>query len=272
MTVNPVIFYFNISEKRVFEMSAIIEALDIKLIRGKKHILCFDRLELRKGEVLSVIGPNGAGKSTLLLVLALLEQPSSGIIRFAGEVVSGKNVLSFRRRMAVVFQEPLLLNASVFSNVAQGLSFRGVPRKETASSVAYWLERLGIAHLSDRGARNLSGGEAQRVSLARALALQPEVLFLDEPFTSLDFDTRNELVRDLGVIIREKGITTFFVTHDYFEIPILTGLTGSIAVVSQGRIVRTGRTEDCFIGKMENLPNPLSLFIPGLDMKGAGSI
>ncbi|MFZ5647075.1 MAG: ATP-binding cassette domain-containing protein [Bacillota bacterium] len=248
-------------------MSLVIEALDVKLIRGKKEILSVNGLELHKGEFLSVVGPNGAGKSTLLLVLALLVPPSSGQIRFMGEVVTGKNSLSFRRRMAVVFQEPLLLNTTVFNNVAQGLKFRGVPRKEASRRVVYWLDRLGIAHLSDRGARNLSGGEAKRVSLARALALQPEVLFLDEPFTALDFPTRSELVNDLGDIIRESGITTFFVTHDYFEIPGITWLRGNTAVVSEGSIVYRGRTKDFFDGDLSGLPASLALFPAAKEMK-----
>lgn len=244
-------------------MSKIIEALDVKLVKGRKEILRVKEIELNKGEILSVVGPNGAGKSTLLLVLALLAQPSSGQIRFTGEVVTGKNVLSFRRRMAVVFQEPLLLNTTVFNNVAQGLKFRGIPGKEAASRVDCWLKRLDIAHLAHRSARNLSGGESQRVSLARALVLQPEVLFLDEPFTALDFSTRNQLVRDLGSIIRENGITTFFVTHDYFEIPGLTGLSGSIAVVSQGSIVFRGGTEGFFNGEYPDLPPSLAVFPSG---------
>jgi len=148
--------------------------------------------------------------------------------------------------MAVVFQESLLLNTTVFNNVAQGLSFRGVTGKEAALKVEPWLERMGISHLSGRSARNLSGGEAQRVSLARALVLQPEVLFLDEPFTALDFPTRNDLIRDLSGIIRENGITTFFVTHDISEIPGLSRSGGSVIAVRDGRIVFRGEASSLF--------------------------
>jgi len=233
-------------------MSCIISANSIKVIRGKREILQVDELSLHRGEILSVVGPNGAGKSTLLLVLSLLVPPSSGEIRFLGEPVTGRNILCFRRRMAVAFQESLLLNTTVFNNVAQGLSFRGVTGKEAALKVEPWLERMGISHLSGRSARNLSGGEAQRVSLARALVLQPEVLFLDEPFTALDFPTRNDLIRDLSGIIRENGITTFFVTHDFSEIPGLSGSGGSVIAVRDGRIVFRGEASSLFSGEPGN--------------------
>lgn len=218
-------------------VTGVISAANIRVVKGKKEILQVGELTLHKGEILSVLGHNGAGKSTLLLVLALLMQPASGQISFMGETVSGRNALSFRRRMAVVFQEPLLLNTTVYNNVAQGLKFRGVPRQEISRRVEFWLDKMGISHLAGRTNRYLSGGEAQRVNLARALVLQPEVLFLDEPFTALDFSTKSELIGEISRIIRENGITTFFVTHDYSEIPYFNGRA---AVIRDGRLVYQG--------------------------------
>ncbi|MFZ5596652.1 MAG: ATP-binding cassette domain-containing protein [Bacillota bacterium] len=246
-------------------MTVIIKAENIVVARNNKEILRVDSIALRRREILSVIGPNGAGKSTLLTVLALLTPPVSGDIKFFGERVTGKNALACRRRMAVVFQEPLLLNTNVFNNVAQGLKFRGVPSGKIRSEVEMWLEKMGVAHLADRSARFLSGGEAQRVSLARALVLQPEVLFMDEPFMALDFSTRNGLIRDLAGIIREKGITTFFVTHNYSELQFFMGNT---VVMSGGRIVYRGETEKLFNGEM-NDPGVMKYIMPeGCEMGG----
>jgi tungstate transport system ATP-binding protein len=232
-------------------MIEVIKATNISVVRGKREILRVDELALCKGEMLSVIGPNGAGKSTLLLVLALLITPAAGEIIFMGQPVKRGNVLSFRRRMALVFQEPLLLNTTVFNNVAEGLKFRGVPRGEINRRVEFWLDKMGISHLAGRNTRFLSGGEAQRVSLARALVLQPEVLFLDEPFSALDFPTRKDLIGQLSGIIRENGITTFFVTHDYSEIPYFPG---RVAVVDSGRIVREGEAKSLFYPALADLP------------------
>lgn len=226
-------------------MSEIIRVKNIQVLKQKKRLLAIDELVLEKGKTISVIGPNGAGKSTLLQVLALLMPPSAGEIYYLGELVTKRNMLRFRRQTAVVFQEPLLLNTTVFHNVAQGLRFRGLSGPEVKERVEYWLERLGVAHLTGRTNRYLSGGEAQRVSLARALVLNPEVLFLDEPFSSLDFETRTDLLEKLSGFIKEKGITTFFVTHDYSEIPFWGG---DVMALDQGRIVRREKVENIFTG------------------------
>lgn len=145
--------------------------------------------------------------------------------------------------MASVFQEPLLLNASVYENAALGLKLRGLDRSSAEQRVLPWLERLGIAHLVRRQARSLSGGEAQRTSLARALALDPELLLLDEPFSSLDPPTREGLLLDLETILRETGITTVFVTHDRNE-AFMFG--DRAAVLIGGRLLQAGTTAEVF--------------------------
>ena len=184
---------------------------------GEASILNIPALAVQTGEVLAIIGPNGAGKSTLLRVMGLLEQPAEGKIYFQGQEAAPRNTLALRRRMASVFQEPLLLNASVYENAAMGFTLRGLDRHSMERRVRPWLERLGIAHLVRQPARSLSGGEAQRTSLVRALALDPELLLLDEPFSALDPPTREGLLLDLETILREEGITTVFVTHDRNE-------------------------------------------------------
>jgi len=190
------------------------------------------------------VGPNGAGKSTLLRVLGLLERPAQGTLRLRGAtVVPGGSTLPWRRRMAAAFQDPLLCDTTAAANVALGLRLRGARAAAADGRVRAWLERLGIAHLASRAARTLSGGEAQRVSLARALVLDPEILFLDEPFGSLDPPTREGLIADLERILREGRTTTVFVTHDRQE---ALRLGDRIAVLMGGRIAQIDRPEAVF--------------------------
>lgn len=145
--------------------------------------------------------------------------------------------------MASVFQDPLLLNASVYENAALGLKLRGLDRRSVERRVGPWLERLGIAHLLKRPARSLSGGEAQRTSLARAFALDPELLLLDEPFSALDPPTREGLLLDLERILRETGITTVFVTHDRDEAFMLGD---RVAVLIGGQLLQVGPATEVF--------------------------
>jgi molybdopterin-binding protein len=217
---------------------------DLVALREKRVVLRVDQLDLRRGEVLAVIGPNGAGKSTLLLSLVLLQSLERGEIRFDGErVYPGGDPVKLRRRTATVFQEPLLLDTSVRANVAAGLHLRGVSSPEAEKRVSHWMDRFGISHLASRHARQLSGGEAQRVSLARAFALEPDLLLLDEPFSALDAPTRAALMEDFEEVLRESGVTTLFVTHDRTE---AMRLGDRIAVVMEGRLAQIGRPEEVF--------------------------
>jgi tungstate transport system ATP-binding protein len=213
-----------------------VVALDgIRVARAGQTVLEIPELAVDAGQVLAVIGPNGAGKSTLLRVMGLLEAPTAGRVRFQGEPVSPATGLAVRRRMASVFQEPLLADTTVRDNVALGLRFRGTDGARVAPRVEAWLERLGIAHLADRQARTLSGGEAQRTALARALVLEPELLLLDEPFSALDQPTREALLDDFARILRQERTTTVLVTHDRAEAMTLGDRVG---VVMRGRLVQ----------------------------------
>ncbi|HSE93205.1 MAG TPA: ABC transporter ATP-binding protein [Methylomirabilota bacterium] len=200
-------------------------------------------LEVAAGEVLALIGPNGSGKSTLLRVLALLQAPDEGTVAFRGRAVSVADGLDVRRRMAVVFQQPLLADMRVEDNVELGLRFRGVPPRERRTRVDRWLERLQIGALAGRPARTLSGGEAQRVALARALAPEPDVLLLDEPFGALDAPTRATLVPDLAAILRSDRVTTVIVTHDRGEAQALADRVG---VMFGGRLHQVDETARLF--------------------------
>ncbi|NLI34130.1 MAG: ATP-binding cassette domain-containing protein [Deltaproteobacteria bacterium] len=220
-----------------------LEAHNLQLILSDKEIFKLEHLVLRKGEVLALVGPNGAGKSSLLLTLALLQRPTAGTIRIDGVHAGNGNLLAMRRRMALVFQDALLLDTTVTRNITIPLRIRGLSRKEAIHRCERWLDRFGVAHLAKRPARILSGGEAQRTSLARAFAMEPELLFLDEPFAALDYPTRKLLLGELGSILQEMNMTTLFVTHDYTEIPYLAR---QVAVLFEGRIIKYGSIREVF--------------------------
>lgn len=216
---------------------AILEIDHLGINFGNQKVLEIDHLSVKEGESLAVIGPNGAGKSTLLLALARLVPYTQGQVIFRNQLVEKLDELSYRRRIGLVLQEALLLDASVFDNVAAGLRFRGLNRLEINRQTGEWLARLGISHLQNRSARQLSGGEAQRVSLARAFVLQPEILLLDEPFSSLDTPTRLQLLADLQQLLKATSITTIFVTHDLDE---ALYLGNRVAVILAGRLRQVG--------------------------------
>jgi tungstate transport system ATP-binding protein len=222
---------------------ALLALENVLLCYGDAFRLEVSSLSVERGEIHAVIGPNGAGKSTLLRLMGLLQQPTQGKVYFHGREVMAAHSLSIRRRMASVFQEPLLLNASVYENAALGLKLRGLDRRAAEQRVLPWLERLGISQLAKRQARSLSGGEAQRTSLARALALDPEILLLDEPFSPLDPPAREALLLDLARILRDTGMTTVFVTHDRDEAFMLGD---RVAVLIDGKIHQVGRAPEVF--------------------------
>jgi ABC-type sulfate/molybdate transport systems ATPase subunit len=197
-------------------------------------------------EIVAVIGPNGAGKSTLLRMLALLARPTRGTVRLQGAAPRTEaERLAWRRRMACVFQESLLCRGSVLYNARLACRLRGVARGEADRRARDWLDRLGIAALADRAVDRLSGGEAQRVSLARAFAAAPEVLFLDEPFAALDAPTRETLLDDLGRVLGASGTTTVLITHDRAE---ALRLGDRVAVLLEGRLAEIGPPERVFGG------------------------
>jgi tungstate transport system ATP-binding protein len=217
---------------------------DIAVRHGERAALQVAALDVHRGEVLSIIGPNGAGKSTLLRVMGMLQRPDSGRVLFRGLNTLDGAPLDLRRRIATVFQDPLLLNATVHQNAALGLRLRGMGRAGIDRRLRPWLQRLGIAHLAARSARTLSGGEAQRTSLARAFVLEPELLLLDEPFSGLDPATREALLGDFQRIVKETEITTVFVTHDRHE---AFALADRVGVLKQGRFLQLDSRENVFL-------------------------
>lgn len=231
-------------------MTSLITVKDLKVRARKKLLLSIPHLEIQQGEVLGIMGPNGAGKSTLIKALSLLEIPQEGTIFFKDQNLSKDMSLETRRKFAVAMQQPLLLDASVFQNVAIGLKLRSLPRQEIKLKVTHWLDKFQISHLAKKHVHHLSGGEAQRVNLARAMVLEPEILFLDEPFSALDFPTKIQLLKDMKLIIQQTNTTTVFVSHDLMELKFLAD---SLAILMEGELKQTGPTAEVLA-----YPNPSS--------------
>src|SRR6266498_3318419 len=214
-----------------------IQIRDLLIKRNSIDALRIDSLDIQRGETLTVVGPNGSGKSTLLLALARLLKPSHGDIIYDGKSLKQWDELEYRRKISFVFQAPLLMDMTVEQNIALGLKFRGVPKEKIQARVGKWMKQLGIETLSKRRAGLLSGGEAQRVSLARAFVLEPELLLLDEPFSSLDPPTRAKMLEDLSALLSEDHGTAIFVTHNLNE---AAKLSHRIAVIVDGRLRQVG--------------------------------
>ncbi len=217
--------------------SELFEIRNLHVCRGKSRVLEVDELTVSPGEVLAVVGPNGAGKSTLLLTLARLIPPVQGKILFQGIPIHEWDDLQYRRQMAIVFQEPLLIEGTVIENVTLGLRFRGVSRNQAKALAEEWLIKLNIAELASRQVKGLSGGEAQRVSLARAFVLDPLLLLLDEPFSALDPPARLSLLNDLTGLLNQNHRTTLFVTHHLKE---AERLGDRVAVLIKGTLRQIG--------------------------------
>jgi tungstate transport system ATP-binding protein len=180
---------------------------------GGRTVLSIESLELGAGTVTALVGPNGSGKSTLLRILALVESPSSGCLELAGAAVgSAAERRHARRRVTLVEQSPYLFRGTVLRNVLYGLSLHGMRGARAAELAGAALERLHVAHLTQRQAGDLSAGEAQRVAMARAVALEPDVLLLDEPAAAADRAAVAQLHQTLEQE-RERGAAVCFASH-----------------------------------------------------------
>jgi iron(III) transport system ATP-binding protein len=195
-------------------------------------------LEIERGELMAVLGPSGCGKTTLLRVIAGFEQPDAGCVVVSDEVVAGpgRTIPPEKRRVGMVFQDYALFpHLSVEGNVAFGLTSR--PREEREALTRQTLELVGLQHKARCDVHELSGGERQRVALARALAPEPELVLLDEPFSSLDASLRGGLRREVELILRDAEATALLVTHDQEE---ALSLADRVAVMRDGEIVQVG--------------------------------
>jgi ABC-type sulfate/molybdate transport systems ATPase subunit len=212
-------------------VGALLTVHDVRHRRGGREVLVIGELEIQPGERLGVLGPNGAGKTTLLRLLAGLETPTRGEVRMTGAA----DPVARRRRVAYAAQRPALMTMSVQRNVELPLRFRGVPRAERRPAARAALARLGIEQLADRPAGALSHGEAQRVSLARALVSDPEALLLDEPAAALDATARAEFLADLDAALAADPRTVVHVSHRPSD---LLGRSDRMLALLDGRVAQ----------------------------------
>jgi putative spermidine/putrescine transport system ATP-binding protein len=209
-------------------------------------------LSVARGSLVALLGPSGCGKTTTLRMVAGLERPDAGRVLVGGADVTA--LPAHRRRMGVVFQSYALFpHMTAAANIAFGLRMRGVPRVERASRATAALAMVGLPNHADAKPRTLSGGQQQRVALARALAIEPDVLLLDEPLSALDAKLRDELRGEMRAIQRRVGATSVFVTHDQAEALAMADL---VAVMAHGRIAQLGTPEAVF-------ERPATAFVAG---------
>jgi sulfate/thiosulfate transport system ATP-binding protein len=199
-------------------------------------------LEVPEGALTALLGPSGSGKSTLLRIIAGLEQPDQGVVRIAGQDVTSARPQD--RGIGFVFQHyAAFAHMTVFNNVAFGLKIRKRKPDEVRARVEELLALVGLTQWAGQRPHQLSGGQRQRMALARALAVEPQVLLLDEPFGALDANVRAELRRWLRRLHDEQGVTTVLVTHDQEE---AMEVADTIAVMNKGQIEQVGAPREVY--------------------------
>jgi ABC-type Fe3+/spermidine/putrescine transport system ATPase subunit len=227
-----------------------IKLSTVKKSYGNKEVLKGVTLEVRRGELLCLVGPNGAGKTTILNVIAGLCRPDEGTVLIDGVLMDGTDgkhsvhVYPSDRKIGYVFQDYALFpHMTVYENIAYGLKARHVPRNEATERTQKLLDFLGLLDHSENYPQQLSGGEKQKTALARALAVEPEILLLDEPLSALDPRTRESLRVELKKILGSLEVTSIYVTHDVTE---ACEVSDRIAVMGPGEIEQIGSREEIF--------------------------
>ncbi|MFH1381759.1 MAG: ABC transporter ATP-binding protein [Chloroflexota bacterium] len=224
---------------------ALIEAVNLVQSYDGSEVLKNVNLKIERGEIFALIGPTGAGKTTLLRILDLLELPSSGKLIFDGMDVTtrGTDRLKARRRLSYVQQKPLVFNMNVYENIACGLRWRHMKSAVIRRKTEEALELVGMTDYRNRTARTLSGGETQRVAVARALVTEPEVLFLDEPTANMDPISTAKIEEVLARVIDERKTTVIMTTHDMSQGQRMSSRLG---VLINGELLQTGSVNDVF--------------------------
>lgn len=224
---------------------ALLETVNLEHKYDGRSVLKDVNLKVNSGEVFALIGPTGAGKTTLLRLLDLLEVPASGKIYFDDLDVTraGKHRLEIRRRMSFVQQKPLVFTMNVYDNIACGLRWRRHKKETIRKKVDNALEMVNLTEYRNRNAKTLSGGETQRVVIARALVTEPEVLFLDEPTANLDPISASQVEKVLSNIIQQQIATVIMATHDMSQ---GQRLAHRIGVLIGGEILQIGSPGEIF--------------------------
>ena len=221
---------------------ALLEVVSISKAFDNTPVLQDVSFKADEGEILCLLGPSGCGKTTLLRIVAGLETAGSGQVTFDGRPLEGVPV--HRRGFGLMFQDYALFpHKDVAANVAFGLRMQSLSRKQVADRVSEMLELVGLEGFGDRRVYELSGGEQQRVALARSLAPGPRLLMLDEPLGSLDRALREDLMGELRAILRRVGVTSIYVTHDQQE---AFAVSDRVIIMRQGCVVQQGTPHDVY--------------------------
>ena len=224
-------------------MNPLIELKDVTKNYGDTTALNDVSLRVRQGEIFTIAGPNGSGKTTMLRIMASIDTPTVGKVYFNGVRVSGSNRSQIRTKCTMVFQKTALFNTTVYKNIAYGLKLRKFPKDKIDERVENVLDLVKLKGYEKRLAKKLSGGEQQRVSLARALALNTELLLLDEPTANLDPKNVSIIEETISRVNREFNTTIVMATHNLFQAETLTKRA---ALLLGGKIVQAGTAQEIF--------------------------
>jgi len=216
-----------------------------------QKILDIDELQIRENRVTAVVGPNGAGKSTLFDILAFLKKQNKGELKFRNRSTSYRDLPSLRKQVGYVQQKPYLMKMPVRDNIGLGLKFRGISQDDIDNAVNRIAEEFRLYSLLDRDAKKLSGGEIQKVALARALVLQPDVLIMDEPFTYLDETTGHEIEEWMASQRDKQSRTVIFSTHDKLR---AQSLSDSVISLINGQVCPVS-SDNLYTGHIDKSTN-----------------
>lgn len=231
-------------------MVIVAELRDLSKVYGDKTVLDGINLQVYEGEILALLGPNGSGKTTLLKILAFIENPTSGEVKFQNKTVSLKDVERARMQSTLVFQKTIAFDTSVYNNIAYGLKIRKVPKNARDEEIRNAIRFVKLEGFEKRPARKLSGGEQQRLAIARALVLRTKLLLLDEPTANLDPRNAAILEEVIATVNREMKTTVVMATHNMFQAKTLPQ---RIALMSDGRITEVGTPIEIFGKLSKNL-------------------
>ena len=231
-------------------MTITAELKNVTKAYGTKIVVDEVNLQIHEGEILALLGPNGSGKTTILKILAFIENPTGGEVKFQGKAVNFKNTEKERLQSTLVFQKTIVFDTSVYNNIAYGLKIRKVPKETRDREVKKALELVKLEGFEKRNARKLSGGEQQRVAIARALVLKTKLLLLDEPTANLDPKNAGILEEVIDAVNRENKTTIVMATHNMFQ---AKKLPNRIALMDEGKVTEIGTPAEVFGKLSKNL-------------------
>ncbi|NMB16744.1 MAG: ATP-binding cassette domain-containing protein [Firmicutes bacterium] len=224
-------------------MEKVLQVENLRKSYNGLTVLDLDSLSIPKGQITVIMGPNGAGKTTLIRILALLEEPDHGTIWLNGQPIpeDENHRLVLRRQMGVIWQRPALFAMSVADNLGLALRLRGWGRKKVRTKVEEYADMFDLGDLLRKWPNELSGGETQKVSVARSLIYEPDIMFIDEPDTYLDLSNRHLVEEMVASQVERRGMTALMVTHSRHQ---MSRLAANLVILQRGRLRWSGRVDN----------------------------